>query len=697
MSIGRAIARTDGPAKLLGRAKFVDDLSWPDMLHAGVVRSPAPRGRIRRVRFDPAIDWSEFVIVDHRDIPGRNEIKLIENDQPALAADQVRHKYEPVVLLAHASARRLREALRAVTVEIDPLPAVLDPTASLTPELIQYGDDNVFKRIDIRKGDPDPVFAQAPHVLEREYRTGAQEHVYLEPNGMTARIEGDRLVIQGSMQCPYYVLDALTHAFGRGPDAFRVIQTPTGGGFGGKEEFPSLLAVHAALLCEKSGRPVKLIYDRHEDMRASTKRHPSIVRHKTAFDDEGRLLAMHIEVILDGGAYMTLSPVVLSRGTIHAGGPYRCEHIRVHGEARLTNSVPYGAFRGFGAPQTAFAMERQMNEIARVLRLDPAELRRRNLLRPGDTFATGQVFRDTTDLPAMLDRALAAAVYERRKEEFARFNAQHPYLRRGLGIATFHHGAGFTGAGEVYLASEATVAARPDGGVEVRTAQTDMGQGTTTILAQIAGEALGVPAESVSVATPDTARVPNSGPTVASRTAMVVGKLVERAAIDLARSADPAQAEPPSGDALRRAIQTWYEKHPGQELVGRAKYEKPPEVQWDEEHYRGDAYATYSYGAYVAAVEVDLRTFATRVTDFVAAQEVGRVLNPTLATGQIQGGSVVRSAKGSEEAPAIPGVFSSCNCGITLSKSHSSEKKGNIFSPAAKANISELLRRSMCG
>ena len=640
MSIGADIPRVDGPAKLRGTARFVDDLAFPGMLHAGTVRSPAARGRIKHVHFDPAVDWSDFVIVDHRDVPARNEIKLIENEQPALAADVVRHLHEPVILLAHRSPRKLRAALRAVRVEVDPLPAVLDPLAPLTPELIQFGSDNVFERIDIRKGDPSPAFNSAPQILEREYRTGAQEHVYLETNGMIARQENGRLVVQGTMQCPYYVLDALTHLFDRPRDAFRVIQTPTGGGFGGKEEFPSLLAVHAAMLCEKSGAPVKLIYDRGEDMRASTKRHPSIVRHRTAFDDDGRLLAMQVEVILDGGAYMTLSPVVLSRGTIHAAGPYRCEHIHITGEARLTNSPPYGAFRGFGAPQTIFAMERQMNEIARHLGLDPAEVRRRNLLRPGETLATGQVFRDQTDLAALFDEALSAADYSARKIRHAEFNAGHPYLRRGMGIATFHHGAGFTGAGEVYLASEAAVAARADGGVEVRTAQTDMGQGTTTILAQIAADALDLPIDCVSVATPDTSCVPNSGPTVASRTAMVVGKLVERAAANLAQQLEDSgstQVEP-RGAALPAAIRSWYEANPDRELVGHAQYEKPPEVQWDEDHYRGDAYATYSYGAYVAEVEVDLRTFATRVTDFVAAQEVGRVLNPTLARGQIQGG-----------------------------------------------------------
>ncbi|MCB9853915.1 MAG: xanthine dehydrogenase family protein [Phycisphaerales bacterium] len=669
MPIGTDRPRVDGLAKLTGRTKYVDDLAVPGLWHGGVVRSDVSRGRIKGIRFDSSIDWSRFVIVDHRDLPGPNVLKLIVNDQPVLAADRVMHKYEPVVLVASPDKAALRKALRGISVEIEPETPVLDPLMPLTSELIQYGSDNVFKRIDIRKGDPAGVFATAAHVVEGTYRTGAQEHVYLEPQGMLAYREGDTLTVQGSMQCPYYVVDALAHLFGiescyaphhsgrpsgvvdeRGqvaidrsarcpdrPTHLRVIQTPVGGGFGGKEEYPSVLAAHAALLSEKARAPVRIVYDRHEDMAVTTKRHPSVVRHRTALDADGHLLAMEIEAILDGGAYVTLSPVVLSRGVIHAAGPYRCENIHIIGEARLTNSPPYGAFRGFGAPQTYFAMERHMDVIARQIGLDPIELRRRNLLKPGETLATGQVFKDDVDLGALMDSALELSEYGRRSAAHAETNKTHPYIRRGIGLATFHHGSGFTGAGEVYLASEVWVEAHADGRVEVLTAQTDMGQGTSTILAQIAADALGLPDDRIVVAQPDTSRVPNSGPTVASRTAMVVGKLVYRACEDLKRRLNASDAD---SAALAAAIATWHVAHPGEALVGRAKYEKPADVQWDDKLYKGDAYASYGWAAHTAEVEIDLRTFGIRVTDYVALQEIGRVLNPTLARGQIQGGVV---------------------------------------------------------
>ncbi|MFH1749035.1 MAG: xanthine dehydrogenase family protein molybdopterin-binding subunit [Planctomycetota bacterium] len=634
MSVGQDVPRIDGIAKLSGCLRYVDDLAIEDLLHGGTIRGPVARGRVRRIRFDPAINWDEYVIVDHRDVPGPNQVAMIEHDMPALVSDEIRHLHEPVVLIAHRSIHKLRAALRAVTVEVDPLPAIADPRQALTPELIQYSDDNVFKRLDIRKGDPAAVFARAPHVIAGYYHTGAQEHAYIETQGMLAYAEDGRMVVCGSMQCPYYVLGALMHAFGRPPEAFRVVQAPTGGAFGGKEDFPSVLAIHTVLLSEKAGAPVKIIYDRQEDMAATTKRHPSYVRHRTAVDDDGRLRAMEIDVLLDGGAYVTLSPVVLSRGCLHAAGPYYCEHIHIHGEARLTNSPPYGAFRGFGAPQTLFAMERHMDKIATRLGIAPAELRRHNLLQDGQTMATGQVYRDGVDLGRLLDRALDYSEYEQRQREHAELNQNHPYLRRGMGISCFFHGAGFTGSGETVLASEVEVAGLADGRVEVLTAQTEMGQGADTVLAQIAADRLGILVDQVVIAVPDTSRVPNSGPTVASRTVMIVGRLIEQACDNLVARLDIDGED----HDITAAIRNWHTSNPNDELRGYARYRKPESIQWDEEQYRGDAYATYAWATYVAEVEVDLRTYMVRVKDFVALQDVGKVVNPTLARGQIQGG-----------------------------------------------------------
>lgn len=628
--------RLEGLAKLTGRERYLDDLPLEGFLWGATVRSPGPRGRITAVRFGSGVEWSEFTIVDHSDVPGPNVIALIDKDQPVLAPGYVRHVHEAVALLAHPDRTALRRAVAAVTVDVAPDPAVLDFRLAPRPDQVQYGTDNVLKHLRITKGDVERALADAPIVVEGTYETGAQEHVYLEPQGMIAELLGDVLVVRGSMQCPYYVLKALAYALGRDERRLRVVQTPTGGGFGGKEEYPSTIALHAALLALKSGKPVKLVYDRGEDMAATTKRHPSLVRHRTGVTADGRLLAQDIEVVMDGGAYVTLSPVVLSRGIIHAAGPYACEHVRIDGRAMFTNAVPFGAFRGFGAPQTHFANERHMDRIARRLGLDPAELRRRNLLRDGETTSTGQVIRDGTDRVAVLERALTLADYETKRTSHARFNASSRETRRGIGLATFHHGAGFTGSGEVTLASRVHVAGLPDATIEVRSANIEMGQGTITVFTALAAERMGLDPVHVRIAEADTARVPNSGPTVASRTSMVVGRLVERACDDLRRRLGLDAGA--TGVAVQTAIRRWHDSHPASDLLGEAIYEPPPGIVWDDATYRGDAYGTYAWGAYVAEVEVDLRTYETRVTDFVAVQEVGRVLHEVLARGQIQGG-----------------------------------------------------------
>lgn len=631
--------RLEGLSKLTGRERYIDDIAVDGCLWGMTVRSPSPRGRIREVRFAPEINWSDFIVVDHRDIPGPNEVYLIERDQPVLAAGYTRHVHEPVVLIAHPSREMCRRAVAAVQVIVDEDPPAFDYRIPPAPEQIQYGTDNVLKRLKIEKGDVESALASAAHIIERTYETGAQEHIYIENQGMLAWVERGIVTVKGSMQCPYYVLNALKHALARDEREVRVIQSPTGGGFGGKEDYPSNLALHAALLSLKAGgRPVKIIYDRSEDMASTTKRHPSRIRHRAGFDRSGRLIAQDIDVLLDAGAYVTLSPVVLSRGIIHAAGPYDCENVRIRGRAVLTNAVPFGAFRGFGAPQTQFAVERHMDVCARTLGIDPVELRRINLIRDGGSTSTGQVIRDGTDRAAVMDRAAELIDLRARKRQHDSFNASHPYLRRGVGIVTVYHGAGFTGSGEVMLKSRLRVAGLPDGRVEVLSSSTEMGQGTTTIFTQIAAERLGLNAAEVLVPDPDTRRAPNSGPTVASRTAMVVGRLIERACDDLRARLGLTDAD--RGDAVRRALTAWHAADPGKELFGEAEYRKPPEVNWDQDTYRGDAYGTFAWAACAAEVEIDLRTFTARVTDFVSVQEIGKVLNETLARGQIQGGIV---------------------------------------------------------
>ena len=312
--------RRDGLDKLTGQVRYLADTPASDCWWGGTVRSPTARGRIRAIQFDPAINWTEFVVVDHRDIPGKNAGALFDDRQPVLAVDHVNHQHEPILLLAHPSKRALRHALAGIEVVIDPLPAALDFSADPTSGFTQLGDRNMFCEVAWVKGDPDAVLRASGLVVEGSYQTGGQEHYYLEPQGMEASLEDGVMVVRGSLQCPFYVRDALGQVLNRPSAGVRVIATPMGGGFGGKEDYPSMIAAHAALLALRSPRPVRLLYDRHEDLAATTKRHPARTRYRTAVSPDGELRAMQIDLLFDGGAYATLSPIVLERAALHATG-----------------------------------------------------------------------------------------------------------------------------------------------------------------------------------------------------------------------------------------------------------------------------------------------------------------------------------------------------------------------------------------
>jgi CO/xanthine dehydrogenase Mo-binding subunit len=637
--VGTPVFRKEGVAKVRGAARYIDDLSLPGMIYGATVRSAIPRGKVLNIEFGTGIPWEEFTIVTAKDIPGKNYIALIQNDWPCLADGVVNHPQEAILLLAHPDRHLLPKAVAAVRIEYESLPSIHSIEESEAGETIIWGDDNIFKSFLMEKGDVDAAFAREDVlIVEGEYTTGAQEQLYIENNGVIAAYSEEQgLTVWGSLQCPFYVHKSLLGLTGLAEDKVRVIQVETGGAFGGKEDYPSLLGAHAALLAMKSGHPVKIIYDRMEDMAATTKRHPSRTRHRTAVTRDGRLVAADIEFCLDGGAYSTLSSTVLSRGTIHSGGAYFWPNIRVRSRAYATNTPPHGAFRGFGAPQALFATERHMDRIAKTLGLAPEEFRRRNLLHTGETTSTGQLIHQQIDLEGWMERALGhAGYYEKRK----RFDRENPgtVQKKGIGFAVFLHGAGFTGSGERYLNSLVGVDATPDGRIRVLVSSTEFGQGTNTILCQIAAEALGVDYEIVEMAPSDTSIVPNSGPTVASRTAMVVGRLVHSAALGLKQTliASGLLAEGYTTQDLQQAAVGHIAKHG--KLCSMSRYEAPPNIYWDDQKYRGEAYAAYAWAVYVAEVTVDTVTYSASVDDFVAFQEVGRVINPTLATGQIEGG-----------------------------------------------------------
>ena len=602
-AVGNSVARKDGIGKATGAAKYADDLTFPGMIHGRTVRSTVPKGVIKSIKLD--FDTTGFTVVDYRDVPAKNAVDLMSQDQPFLVEREVRHMAEPILLLAHEDREKLNAA--KVIIEYEEQEPLFDPEKS--PES--------FKTINIVKGDVEAALSSADMIVEGTYRTGHQEHVYIEPNGVIAVPEENGIAIHGSVQCPFYVIKALRCLLGSAHPNVRVIQTETGGGFGGKEEYPSMIAGHAVMLAIKSGRPVKIIYDRTEDMVATTKRHPSIVRHRTGVMRDGRIVAMDIDVLMDGGAYVTLSPTVLSRGCIHAAGPYRCENTRIHGRAVFTNTPPNGAFRGFGAPQTLFAVEAHIERVADAVGMDPVEFRRMNALRPGDITATGQTLKEDSSALMVLEEAVKRTDFHRKRKEYSGTN-------KAIGLSLFYHGAGFTGAGELNLKSRARIDLTPTG-VRIAVGSTEIGQGTRTMHAQIVTDALGIPYESVEVMQPDTSKVADSGPTVASRTCMVVGKILEECAHEMKEKLggmSPAE---------------YYSKN-GEMSVERM-YTPPDWIKWDDAAYRGDAYATFGWGCDVAELTIDPDTYEVKIDKLTAVQEFGRPIHPALARGQIEGGT----------------------------------------------------------
>ena len=601
------------------------------------MRTPASSA----LELDPGFDWSTVIVVTAADIPGENVVSLIKADQPILVpiGGEIQHHAEPLVLLAAADRATLRAARAAVRIRTEPLPAVFDPLAS----------EHLFAAYELATGDPDAAFAAADLVLEGEYRVGHQEQLYIENNAMIAVPSDDGgVTIHGSLQCPYYIHVALMAGLAIDDRQARVIQAETGGGFGGKEEYPSMLALHAALLARKAQRPVRMIYDRHEDLAATTKRHPAIVRHRTGVTRDGRLIAQDIEVVMDGGAYCTLTP---GRPVARRDPRRRPVSLPQRPDPRArarTNTPPNGAFRGFGAPQTEFAAETHLNRIAEALEISPLEIRRRNVYQVGDTTPTGQVLRGSVAGEEVLERAAEAGEFERLRGRHDAARARRTgsgivpgsplrtgreRMASGVGLALAWHGAGFTGSGEVRLASVASLELTAEGEISILTASTEMGQGTKTIFPQLVAEALGVPYEAVGIAPQDTAFVPDSGPTVASRTAMVVGGLLIKAAQRLREGVETA-----TGGTFAATYREHARAH-GTLRIDQ-QFEPYPGVGFDDVTYQGDAYPAFGWAACVAAVDVDLDTGEVHVRDVVAADDVGRVIHPVLAEGQVEGGTL---------------------------------------------------------
>jgi len=624
------------------------------MLRVKVVRSPHARARITGLDTSEAEKVPGVVaVLTADDIPGRNCIPVVFDDLVLLAGDEVRFHGEPVALVGAETEEAAEQGARRVRVSYETLEPVLDPIEALGPEgPLIHGSDNVYKRWDVRRGNVDEAMDGAHIVVENTYRTPYQEHAYLETQGMLAVPTPDGgMEVSGSMQCPFYVREGVAVVLGIPLASVRVVQAVTGGAFGGKEDVPSIVAGQAAIVAKKTGRPARLIYSRDEDILSMSKRHPAVITSKYGFDSEGTLVAANVRYVLDAGAYATLSPVVSWRGTVHAVGPYRCENVRVETLSVATNKVPCGAYRGFGSPQVLFAAEQQMDEAAHALGMDPIEIRRKNGLMDGDETSTGQKLRAEVGLLDAVDKAVEESGWQ---EKFRTPDKRTGNRRYGIGCSAVHYGVCLGAGGKALDRAGAFVQLMYDGSAVFAVGTTEMGQGMQTVLSQIVAEEIGVPYEAVRPVASDTHMVPDSGPTVASRTTVMSGRALQEAAAPIKRTlkeaagsilgAEPSKvtlgggkARTPEGEVDYQEVLAWcFERR--RHLASSGWTASPP-TSWDEDTGEGDAYITYAFAANVVEVEVDMETGEVEVLAIHAAHDVGKAINPMSVEGQIEGGS----------------------------------------------------------
>lgn len=594
------VKKVDSDEKAAGKAVFIDDIVPEGVLYARTLRSPIPKGRIIARRYPVLPDG--YYIIDHNDIPGENYIKIIHEDWPIFADDQVNHIGEPILLVIGEEKSKVLSILEEIEIDYEEGVPVYDYVNSA----IHYA---------FTKGSGDKVFGQAAKIIDYTYDTGYQEQMYIEPQGVIGTYEHGRILIRGTMQCPYYIKNALINVLACQEDYVRVVQTTTGGAFGGKEEFPSLIACQTAVAVQKIRKPVKLVYTRDEDTAFTTKRHPSTIHLEAAVDQRDDIIGIRAHVSLKGGAYMGLSGVVLQRAMIAVSGAYSIDNIDVSGDVYRTNTVPTGAFRGFGAPQMFFAIEMFMQHIAEDLGRNPIEMRRAYLAEEGDRTSTNGLFRDPIIMPAMIDKAMTMSDYQAKMKKYSEHRRKSS-VQRGIGMSWFLHGCGFTGDGEAnHIKAVVRLKKDSDDVVTILVASTDMGQGVKTSFRKLVAHILDVSIDQVVLDNPDTDLVPDSGPTVASRTMMVVGGLLARAAKELKESWIDGEA---------RLIET--------------RYQQPDYVSWDQDTLQGDAYPAYSWGVNVVEVEVDTLTWEVKPLQAWSVYDIGKAIDQQIVHGQADGG-----------------------------------------------------------
>ena len=658
--VGKSPKRLDSYEKATGITRYVDDLTVDGMLIAYVVTSPWAHAILESVDVSKARKAKGIhAVLTAENLGETNEISVAFGDQPLLATDKLRSFADRVAIIAAESREDAKAAAKLITIKGKELKGVFDPLSALkkgAPKIHKKG--NIAAHQVVRKGDIEKAKKLAKFVIKREFTTNYQEHAYLETQGMIAfpETEGE-VVIKGSMQCPYYIQKAIANLLSLSQNQVRVIQTPTGGAFGGKEDYPSEVAGVAAVLARETGRPVKLIYTREEDMAWSSKRHRTTLHHTIYARKDGRLLGIEAKNYFDAGGYAGLTPIVSERGNSSTGLPYLIPHVQVDTMSVYTNNAFGGAFRGFGAPQVTFALEQLMDELAAEVGVSPLEIRRINFLKTGDRLPTNIVLRDDVWAQESQDLAVKRARFEAKQKTYQKENAKNPEILKGIGIAAMSYGCCLHAGGQHLEGSGALVQVHPDGSVSVSIGGAEIGQGAFSAMAQIAAEGLGVDYERVRVRPTDTATVPDSGPTVASRTTVMSGnavvdacsriypRLLAVAAKELGVNKNKVELKGGKifvdGKRRKMSVDTLIATAYLQKVtLTESGWYAPPAKKWDRKTGNGEAYAVYAYASMIAEVSVDTLTGQVKVDKMTAVHDVGKAISYEGTVAQVHGGVV---------------------------------------------------------
>ena len=605
------IVRVDAVQKARGEAKYVCDMTLPDMQYAYMVRSTIARGRIKAIHVPELPAGYHFISA--KDIPaqGKNELWMIAKDWRCFAEDYVLYVGETIGLVVgpdRGVLKRLKAQIKVDYEEQTPAVTIDDAIQCVGGPMFPEKNSNVMCELFCEKGRPmDEVFAEADEVFEETIETPYQEHVHLETNSAIADMEDGKFVFYASAQCPFYIRKSVAGLLGIPYEDIIVRQCTTGGAFGGKEHFPDVLCGALLVAENKLRKPIKLVFDREEDTQFSVKRHPSKCIYKTAVKD-GKITGVYGHIYYTCGAYLSSSYVVLQRGVFHGNGVYTFDNTYLKGEGMGTNMFPSCAFRGFGAPQTIFAIETHLDHLARHLGVDPLEFKMQYIAKRGDETTTNGHIIEEVKLPEMLEVVTREADYWRKAKEYK------PGCGRGIGIAMYNHGGAFTGNGEQAIIKAHARLVKTGDRVSIQVGSTEMGQGFKTSLRKICAATLGVSIDQIEYLDPDTSKVVDSGPTAASRSTMVVGRLVERAAQEMKARWD-------EGD-----------------FTTEVEYEHPDGYPWDQDTFRGDAYLGYGWGVACVEVEVDRLTNEVKTVGIWSSHEIGKAIDELIVHGQINGG-----------------------------------------------------------